>query len=178
MSYIHVPHVQPMEHRTLFQLLRVQAKAHPNKEAFVFRDTTKIRIPITFQECENKSQSLAMGLLHIGLCRGDRVLVLVPSCPEFVFVYLALNRIGAIAIIDQEDNYSTIKNIKNLACVISKTDYQLPLGQQVVQEIHSLLQERDNFKAVLINSENAEDLVKENRVYTYGYLLTVVEKSP
>ncbi|KAK3753485.1 hypothetical protein QZH41_006188 [Actinostola sp. cb2023] len=127
MSYIHKPRVQPLEHRTPFQLLSIHAEAHPNKEAFVFRDTTKNRIPITFQEFQSKSESLAAGLLQIGLSRGDRVLLMVPSRPEFLFLYMALNRIGAIAIIDEEDSHPTIKSIKNLACVISKTDYKLPL---------------------------------------------------
>ncbi|KAK3739387.1 hypothetical protein QZH41_006466 [Actinostola sp. cb2023] len=178
MSYIHKPHLQPLEHGTPFQLLRTRAKAHPNKEAFVFRDTTKHRVPITFQEYDSKSQSFAAGLLQIGLTRGDRVLLMVPSCPEFVFLHMALNRIGAIVIVDEEveDLHPVIESIKDLACVISKTDYHVPLGQRVLNKIRSKLDQNEHFKAVLIGSE--VDLLQHNRVYSYDDLFKMAEKNP
>src|SRR4029077_5939797 len=42
--------------------------------------------------------SLASGLWRLGLRSQDRVVVQLPNCPEFVFLYLALNYIGVIPV--------------------------------------------------------------------------------
>ncbi|KXJ28618.1 Acetyl-coenzyme A synthetase [Exaiptasia diaphana] len=105
MSYIHIPHDRPLEHRTAFQILKTHAKQHPSKEALVFRNEKLNRVSITFQEYDTRSSYLAAGLLEIGVGRGDRVLVLLPPCVEFVLFHMALNRIGAVTIAPEEDSY-------------------------------------------------------------------------
>jgi len=150
MSYIHKLPTHPLEHRTPFQLLRAHTAAHPNKEAFVFRDVNKHRTPITFQEYETASQSLAKGFLEIGLKRGDRVLMMVNSCPEFVYIHMALNRIGAIVIVSEENWIADLKDIKNLACVIARSDFSSTVGQQTLYEIHVAIKEQESARAILI----------------------------
>ena len=179
MSYIHKPNIRPLDHRTPSQLLQVHAKATPDKEAFVFRDQSKNRINITFQEYENKSRSLAAGLLDIGLVRGDRVLVLVPACAEFLFIHMALSKIGAVAIIDEDDEFAIVNDVKNLACVFSRTDYNMPRGEKVLQEIHSAInaQEKSLKAAVFVGPTVPEKLLDHERVYTYQQLFKLAKKN-
>ena len=110
---------------------------------------TSKRIPITFQEYESKSQSLAAGLLEIGLVRGDRVLLMVPTCPEFVFIHMALNRIGAVAIMLEEDTYQAVNEIYDLACVITTLSSSSRHVNKMVAEIAKVLQQ-GKFKATVI----------------------------
>jgi len=48
--------------------------------------------------CDATVQRLAAGLQAHGIARGERVLMFIHNCPEFVFVWLALLRLGAIAV--------------------------------------------------------------------------------
>ncbi|EDO38906.1 predicted protein [Nematostella vectensis] len=101
MSYVHRPHTTPLECRTLFQLLDEQAALRPDKEAIVYRDETGYnhRKSITFKQYQEQSQCLAIMLLELGLGRGDEVLLMLETSIEFIVFHMALNRIGAVALI-------------------------------------------------------------------------------
>ncbi|HEX6016800.1 MAG TPA: AMP-binding protein [Burkholderiaceae bacterium] len=53
---------------------------------------------IGYAELVDASKRLAGALLDLGIARGERVVVQLPNVPEFVFVYLALQWIGAIPV--------------------------------------------------------------------------------
>ena len=52
----------------------------------------------TYADCEHTSQRLAAGLAAQGVMPGDRVVIFIDNRPEFVWVLLALQRLGAIAV--------------------------------------------------------------------------------
>ncbi|KXJ22410.1 uncharacterized protein LOC110252581 [Exaiptasia diaphana] len=175
MSYVHKPHTKPLEHRTPFQLLDAHANAHPKKEAFVFRDETKNRTSLTFQEYESNSRLLAAALLEIGLVRGDRVLLMLPSCIEFVIVHMALNRIGANVLIVEEDAYPAVLGVVDLACVIARNEIECPSANhdQVLENIQKIASE--SLKAVLIVSPSAGPLQDFENVFIYKELFQMAE---
>lgn len=119
-SYIHKPAIRPMEYRTLAQLYDYHTVLHPQKEAFVIYDNhdQPQRSVYTFQEVKDKSVEIAGLLLHIGITRGQRVALMAPNCIEFAWCFLALNRIGANAILipmygkREEDVGTTIQRLK------------------------------------------------------------------
>ena len=49
-------------------------------------------------EMELRSRRLANGLRELGVGFGDRVLVMMPNCTEFVEAWLAINRLGAVLV--------------------------------------------------------------------------------
>jgi len=53
---------------------------------------------ITYAELNTRATTIASGLLRLGIDRGDRVLVQLPNCAEFVEVWFALQRIGAVPV--------------------------------------------------------------------------------
>ena len=63
----------------------------PNKIAIIFEDQR-----ITYKEVNNRVNRLANALINEGIRKGDRVGALLYNCPEFVEVYFALAKIGAI----------------------------------------------------------------------------------
>jgi len=63
----------------------------PNKAAIIF-DERKT----TYSELNDRVNRLANALINQGIKKGDRVAALLYNCPEFLEVYFALAKIGAI----------------------------------------------------------------------------------
>lgn len=78
---------------TVGQFLRTTAVRFPAREAVVDADRGIRR---TYAELNRRANSLAHGLLDIGVKKGDFVAVLLHNCVEFVEVYFALAKIGAV----------------------------------------------------------------------------------
>ena len=53
---------------------------------------------VSYAQCEAVVQRLAAGLAAHGVAGGDRVVMFIDNRPEFVFVWLALQRLGAISV--------------------------------------------------------------------------------
>lgn len=77
----------------VFDLLSRAARSHPTKTALVSGD-----LRFSYAELQRDALRLAARLLAIGIAPLDRVVVQLPNIPEFVLVYFALVRIGAIPV--------------------------------------------------------------------------------
>lgn len=63
----------------------------PTKTAFVYEDNQ-----ITYKELNDNVNRIAHCLQDMGLKKGDRIAVLLLNCPEFLEVYFAAAKLGAI----------------------------------------------------------------------------------
>lgn len=52
----------------------------------------------TYAELDAEADRVARGLRGLGIGRGDRVVVQLPNCAEFVLVWFALQRVGAVPV--------------------------------------------------------------------------------
>lgn len=75
------------------QMVERTALAVPDKVAVIHGERR-----FTYGEMVRTSRRLAAALLEHGLGPGDRVVLQLPNTPSFIFLYLALNQIGAIAV--------------------------------------------------------------------------------
>ncbi len=73
--------------------LRASALRWPDREAVFDADR---RIGRSYRELDERANSLANNLLESGVRKGDFVAVLFRNCAEFVELYYALARIGAV----------------------------------------------------------------------------------
>jgi len=122
---------------TFGDILDRAADIHPEKEAFVDRETR-----LTYGEAREKTNKLAIGLIDVGIQSLDRVLVQLPNWNEFVFAYFALQKIGAIPVllIDRYRQFE-INHLVSLTGATSwivasryrKTDY-IPIINDVLKE--------------------------------------------
>jgi acyl-CoA synthetase (AMP-forming)/AMP-acid ligase II len=78
---------------TFFEAADQQANRQPDK-VLVTDGTTSL----TYGELRDSALALAIGLRRMGISRGDRVSVQIPSWAEFMQIALALTRIGAIMV--------------------------------------------------------------------------------
>jgi long-chain acyl-CoA synthetase len=65
----------------------------PRKVALTFENRR-----FTYAELDEWSNRTAEGLLRLGIGRGDRVALFLPNIPEFVAAYLAIQKLGAVAV--------------------------------------------------------------------------------
>ncbi|MCT7952595.1 long-chain-fatty-acid--CoA ligase [Ancylothrix sp. C2] len=65
----------------------------PDKIALVFEDKS-----YTYKQLDRLTNRVANGLRDLGIHRGDRVALFLPNIPEFVISYLAILKIGGIAV--------------------------------------------------------------------------------
>jgi crotonobetaine/carnitine-CoA ligase len=77
--------------RLLHRVLRRQADEVGDDVFIVSADRR-----LTFAEVDARAGELAGGLRSIGVAPGDTVAVLMESCPEFVTLSFAVNRLGAV----------------------------------------------------------------------------------
>ncbi len=93
------------------------AQEVPNKDAIIFKDHK-----ISFGQVENITNKLANGLRKIGLKSGDRIALMLPNLPHFVFSYYAVLKIGAIVspinfLLEKDDIFHVLKNLKPHAII-------------------------------------------------------------
>jgi fatty-acyl-CoA synthase len=84
---------------TLGDLLDQRADELPDKEALVY-DYPEIglELRLTYAQYRDVVNRLAKGLIAFGVERGDHVAVWAPNVPEWIFLQLALAKIGAVIV--------------------------------------------------------------------------------
>ena len=79
--------------RVLSKIIEDKARQHPNHVVFQFRDD-----PITFEELNARINQAANGFLELGVKHGDKVAIMLPNSPEFLYVWFGLNKVGAVEV--------------------------------------------------------------------------------
>jgi fatty-acyl-CoA synthase len=64
---------------------------HPKKTAILFEG-----LRITYSELHGRANRTACWLQSLGIRKGDRVVVMMKNCPEFIELYLACARLGVL----------------------------------------------------------------------------------
>ena len=83
-------HEYAQHDRVLTSIIEDKARRFPNHVVFQFRDD-----PITLAELNDRINQAANGFLELGVKHGDKVAIMLPNSPEFLYVWFGLNKIGA-----------------------------------------------------------------------------------
>lgn len=78
---------------TFRQLIERRAVDH-SEDIFCFFQDEKI----TFGELRDQIDRYVYALIHAGVRQGDRVALMLPNCPEHIYLFFALAWIGAVAV--------------------------------------------------------------------------------
>jgi fatty-acyl-CoA synthase len=95
LSYSHGASAQPLLGETIGANLRRIAVTYPANEALV--DVPSGR-RWTYSQLDSDTDTLGVGLLALGINKGDRVGIWAPNCPEWVVLQYATAKIGAILV--------------------------------------------------------------------------------
>ncbi|XP_022110122.1 acyl-CoA synthetase family member 2, mitochondrial-like [Acanthaster planci] len=95
LSYFHNAGSTPLIGKTIGRVMDETTEKFPDRDAYVFlRDG----IRRTFEEFREETEKIALGLLAVGIKKGDRVGMWGPSTLEWVLTQFATSRIGAIMV--------------------------------------------------------------------------------
>ncbi|MBP6019005.1 MAG: AMP-binding protein [Burkholderiaceae bacterium] len=86
-------HDYPLEQRTIGRILAEKAQRVPNHTFLRFQGTD-----YTYADLERITNQYANGCIAQGLSFGDHAAVMLPNCPEFLWVNWALGKIGAVSV--------------------------------------------------------------------------------
>lgn len=75
------------------EALEVRVRENPNKTFVYFEDEE-----ISYEEFNIRVNRVANGLLNRGVGQGDKICLLLPNRPEFLYFYFANEKIGAISV--------------------------------------------------------------------------------
>ncbi len=79
------------ENKTLGRILEDQAGRLGDKPFFYFEDKV-----FSYRETNEKANRLASGYQSLGVKKGDTVVAMLPNCPEFIFHWFGIAKLGAV----------------------------------------------------------------------------------
>ena len=77
---------------SMFEAVEKIAEQYPENTAFTFMGT-----PTRYPEMIRQIEQCARALKALGIREGDKVTIAMPNCPQAIFLFYGVNRIGAIA---------------------------------------------------------------------------------
>ncbi len=79
--------------QNISDMLEMVVKKYKRKDALYFEGKT-----VTYRELDENSSKAANALKDLGINPGDRVAMMLPNTPEFVYTFLAIQKLGAVAV--------------------------------------------------------------------------------
>ncbi|MBI1372510.1 MAG: AMP-binding protein [Phycisphaera sp.] len=122
-------------HETPYQRLRIpRSLNYPTTSIGRVLDQTADRFPEApaleygdlrwdYHQLRQKTQRVAGGLANLGVRKGDRVLMALPNCPEFVTVFMAAQKLGAVVV-----NAGPLIGVDDLRRLIEMTEPRVVVG--------------------------------------------------
>jgi len=179
----------PQHERVLTHIIEDKARKYPNHVVFQFRDD-----PMTFGGLNERINRAANGFLALGIKRGDKVAIMLPNCPEFLYAWFGLNKIGAVEVpinvalkgaglayqIDQSDSVALIADLEYLDRLEEVAENLKTIRHVVLAGRADAMQGRPNWQRVEILTFNelmAHSSDTPNVVVHYSDLATILYTS-
>ncbi|SFG27095.1 long-chain acyl-CoA synthetase [Desulfotomaculum arcticum] len=123
------------------------ARVSPGQEAIVFKNRR-----MTYAQLETRVNQLAGGLQQLGIKSGDRVLMAMSNCPEFVIAYYAIIRMKGIVV-----PISPQHTINEFAVVIKDCQPTAVITTSELKEKFVTLKEKMNVSLkIIINDPDSQ----------------------
>ncbi len=90
--------LSPFGSRDVSWLLESKAREHSERQWLVWRDADGDRLEWTYGEFFEGVCKVAAGLAELGVAEGSRVVLFTENCPDYLFVWFATMRIGAVMV--------------------------------------------------------------------------------
>ena len=159
--------------QVLGDLLSDRVKRNANKIFLRFKEEQ-----ITYDESDRFSNRCANAFLDMGIAKGDKVSIMLPNCPAFIYIWFGLAKIGAVEvpvntnykgeflrhIIDQSDSRILIidgqylDRLKIIEHDLKKLEKVIVLGDLESQKNHEIRIPIILYDDFFDNSEDAVDM--------------------
>ncbi len=136
---------------TIGELLDRTAAKYPAKEALINGPTR-----LTYSQWSQAVNRIALGLLELGLKKGDKVILQLPNIPEFIYVFFALTKIGVVpvnALIQHRNReIGHLLNITEAPAIVIPAEYR---GFNFLKMIEELRPTSKNLKHIIVAGDDA-----------------------
>ncbi|MBM7060070.1 AMP-binding protein [Pseudomonas sp. UL073] len=105
-------------------LLAARTAAHPDKPLLVWEPFDQPPQTISYAEFHANVGRVASTLAALGVSSGDRVLIHLENCPEFLFTWAACGELGAIAV-----NTNTRSSVEEMHYYVSHSQCRVAITQ-------------------------------------------------
>lgn len=155
---------------TIGHLLDQQVKMRPDKEALVYNyPEIGLNLRLSFRQFRDEVDRLSKGLMALGIAKGDHVAVWAPNVPEWIFLQLALARIGAVMV-----TVNTAYKASELEYVLHQGDITTLFmteelrGNSYLDSVYSIVPEIKNLTDPLSQPLQSEKLPRLKHVVLIG----------
>jgi len=155
---------------TIGELLEQQAERRPDKEALVYNyPEIGLNLRLSFRQYRDVVDRLSKGLMALGIAKGDHVAVWAPNVPEWIFLQLALARIGAVMV-----TVNTAYKASELEYVLRQGDITTLFmaeafrGNSYLDSVYSIVPEMKDLTDPVAQPLQSEKLPRLKRVVLLG----------
>lgn len=134
-----------------------------HKTALIFQE----RI-LTYHELADRVDVLAVSLVELGVKHADRVVVLMPNCPDLIIASQAILKIGAIKVpfyinILEEDLIGGLKYCEAKA-IIMTSEWK---GHSFARTLDNVRNEFSNLRYVIVSGKTFPDMIPLNQLVNH-----------
>ena len=155
---------------TLGDLLDQRAAAMPDKEALVYSyPEIGLNLRLNYREYRNEVNKLAKGLMALGIQKGENVAVWATNVPEWIFLELALAKIGAV-IVTVNTNYrqDEIEYVLKQGDITTLFLIEELRGNNYLQSVYHIAPELQKINDPINETLHCAELPKLKRVVLIG----------
>lgn len=135
----------PREKRTLGNIIENQTSQNKDKVLLKFRDRE-----FTYEDVNLKSNMIANGLTNLGIEKGDKVCIMLPNCPEYIFSWFGIAKIGAV-----EVPVNSAYKGDMLHYVINNCEAEtIIVSEQYLERLEFVSEALTTLKRIIVISEN------------------------
>jgi long-chain acyl-CoA synthetase len=128
--------------RPLGDILNITAIERPDRPATQF-----LGAQLTFLDLKQRADALAAALARFGIVKGDRVGIMLPNCPQYIFSAFAVLRLGAIVV-----NINPSYTAREVLTVASDSGVRLVITLDVLAPLVQAVRSQTTIEQILVTS--------------------------
>ena len=128
--------------RSLSDVLNLTALERPDRAATQF-----LGAQLTFLELKKRADALAASLATLGIVKGDRVGIMLPNCPQYIFSAFAVLRLGAIVV-----NINPSYTAREVLTVAADSGVRLVITLDALAPLVQAVRAQTNIEAIIVTS--------------------------
>ena len=157
------------ERNVLGKLLDDKAEKNKDKPFLYFEDKK-----ITYGELGETVNKLANGFTRLGIRKGDKVFIMMENCPEFIYTWFALSKLGAIEVPVNIAHKGSL-----LEYLINYSDAEtLVISENLVPQVKAIENNLQNLKKAIVHGPAPEQAFEKLATEPYQNLLDNPSSAP
>src|SRR6185369_1517486 len=102
---------------------------------------------LTWGEIKDRSDRLATALARMGIAKGDRLGIMLPNCPQYIFAAFAVLRIGAIVV-----NVNPLYTPREIAVVARDSGMRLLIVLDALAPAAQAVRDQTSIETMIVTS--------------------------